>query len=270
MISSKTKIGLLVSIHVVAGLLLAWAARRNTGPTMQAVGLFALVFAEAGLIGFWGGLKSTRLVWRLPAVLVATLYLWAVCAVATLDASDHLALVIIALTVVPILVVLSGLRHSRRRLRLTDLAGASPVSEGFQFSISHLLLATAIVALVLGIGRGIRTINNRQSDIVVVAVFPPCFVMVELATLWAALGIGRPTPRLAVVVPTAFIVGAIPVFYVPGRADPSISELIVWPAIIGLQSIITACSLLVVRFCGYRLVRGDRNEVDPIPAPPGT
>jgi hypothetical protein len=144
--------------------------------------------------------------------------------------------------------------------------------------IRHLLLATAIVALVLGIGRGIRTISNRQSDIVVVvAVFPPCLVMVELATLWAALGIGRPIPRLAVVVPTAFVVGVIPVFYVPGLSNPSISELIIWPAIIGLQSIITAASLLVIRSCGWRLVRGAvadgkvaRVEIESPPTPPGS
>jgi len=258
MISSKTKISLLVAGHVVAGLLLAWAAEpaANGFPVAQ-LGLFALVFAEAGLIGFWGGLSAARSAWRLFAVLVATLYLWAIFAVAIRDPNDHLALFVIALTIVPVFVILSCLRHSRRQLRTVDLASLSTATEGFQFSIRHLMLATAIVALVLGIGRGIRTISNRQSDIVVVAVFPPCFVMVELATLWAAFGIGRPTPRLAVVVPTAFIVGAIPVFYAPGPSDPSIPKLLIWPTIVSLQAIITACSLLVIRSCGWRLVSGE-------------
>jgi hypothetical protein len=142
-------------------------------------------------------------------------------------------------------------------LRLADLASDSPASEGFQFSIRHLLLATAFVAVVLGIGRSVRTLSDTQSGVIAVAIFPPCFVMVELATLWAALGIGQPTPRLAVVVPTAFVVGAIPVFYVPSPFDQSLSELVIWPIVVGLQSIITAASLLIVRSCGWRLIRGD-------------
>jgi hypothetical protein len=165
MLSSKTKIGLLVAVHIVGGLLLAYAVYNRTDWRQPAeIGLFALIFAEAGLIGVWGGLSSTRLAWRLFAVLVGTLYLWAVFVVAIRGRSYHLALLVIALTVVPIIVVLSCLRHNRRRLRLVDLACAAPASEGFQFLIRHLLLATAIVALVLGIGRGIRTISNRQPN----------------------------------------------------------------------------------------------------------
>jgi len=275
--SSKLKIGLLVAGHLVGGLVLAWNAPPAAGAFPIALfGLFALVFAEAGLIGFWGGLSAIRLVLRLFAVLVATLYLWAVFVAAIPEGDIFAVLLFIALTVVPIVVVLSCLRHGRRRLRLVDVASAGPASEGFQFSIRHLLLATAIVAVVLGIGRGVRTISNTHSDIVALAIFPPCFIMVELATLWAALGIGRPTPRLAVVVPTAFVVGAIPVFYVPGPSDTDLSELTIWPAIVALQSIITAGSLLVVRSNGWRLVRATaadgkaaRNEIEPLPPPPG-
>jgi hypothetical protein len=261
MISSKTKIGLLVVVHVVAGLVLAWTAGTDASFPVALIGLWALAFAEAGLMGIWGALSTIRLVSRLCTVLFATLYLGALL-VLMVNGMDPLVFLIIALTVVPILVVLSCLRHSRRRLRLVDLASAGPAPEGFQFSIRHLLLATAIVAVVLGIGRGVRTISNGQSDLVFVAIFPPCFVMVELATLWAGLGIGRPLPRLAIVVPTAFVVGAIPVFYMPGSSD---HEIIGWPIIVGLQAMITACSLLVVRSCGWRLVSGEG-----ITAPPGS
>jgi hypothetical protein len=268
--SSKTKIGLLVAGHIVAGLLLVWFARHSTAAYPIALfGLFALVFAEAGLIGFWGGLSAIRLVFRLLAVLLATLYLWAVFVVALPEGKNPSAFLVIALTAVPILVVLVFLRHSRRRLRLAHLANKSPSSEGFQFSIRHLLLVTALVATVLGIGRGIRSNSGTQSDAVGVATFPPCFIMVQLATLWAALGIGRPIPRLAVVVPMALIVGAIPSFYLPRPTEVAILQLFIWPAIVGLQAIITAASLLVVRSCGWRLVSWGGGQGANLPTPLG-
>jgi len=255
--SSKLKIGLLVAGHLVGGLVLAWNAPPAAGAFPIALfGLFALVFAEAGLIGFWGGLSAIRLVLRLFAVLVATLYLWAVFVAAIPEGDIFAVLLFIALTVVPIVVVLSCLRHGRRRLRLVDVASAGPASEGFQFSIRHLLLATAIVAVVLGIGRGVRTISIAQSNMVAVATFPPCFIMVKLATLWAALGLGRPALRLAVVVPVAFVVGAIPAFYLPDVPGQETWRYFIWPIIVTIQAIITAASLLVVRSSGWRLVSG--------------
>jgi hypothetical protein len=207
------------------------------------------------------------LAWRLFAVVVATVYLWAVYVVVIWVGTNYfLILLLIALTVVPIIVVLSCLRNSRRRLRLVDLASTAPASEGIQFSIRHLLLATAIVAVVLGIGRGVRTITDTQwVNVVAVAIFPPCFIMVELATLWASLGIGRPIPRLAVVIPTAFVVGAVPAFYLPGPPTQESWQYFIWPAIVGLQALITAGSLLVVRSCGWRLVSStiDPQTTDP-------
>jgi len=276
--SSKLKIGLLVAVHVVAGLVLAWNANPLTFDlSVPFIGLLALVFAEAGLLGIWSGLSTTRFAWRFPAVVAVAVYLWAVFVVAVQPGDRLTVYAVIVLTAVPILVVLSCLRHGRRRLRLAHLANRFPASEGFQFSIRHLLLVTTFVAVVLGIGRGVRTISITQSNMVAVATFPPCFIMVELATLWAALGLGRPLPRLAVVVPTAFVVGAIPGFYLPGSG---ILELIIWPVVVGLQAIITACSLLVFRSCGWRLVRGtvggtnavadeERAGSEPLPTPPG-
>ena len=268
--SPKLKIGLLLAAHIVAGLVLAWTGiPAATAFPIALFGLFPLVFAEAGLIGFWGGLSAIRLVFRLFAVLAATLYLWAVFVVPIRGGDIYAVLPVIALTVVPIIVVLVVLRHSRRKLRLVDVASAGPASEGFQFSIRHLLLATAIVAVVLGIGRGVRTIGIAQSNMVAMATFPPCFIMVELATLWAALGLGRPLPRLAVVVPTAFVVGAVPVFYLPDLPGQETWRYFILPIIVTIQAIITAASLLVVRSCGWRLVSGP-DGIEPLPTPPGS
>jgi hypothetical protein len=210
--------------------------------------------------------------WRFVAVIAAIVYLWGL-PVMAISLGDKLSVfLIIALTTIPVLVVLIVLRHSHSRLslRLVHLKNGSPLADGFQFSIGNLLLATALVAVVLGIGRVVRTVADRQwESIVSVAIFPPCFILIELATLWAALGVRRPIPRLAVLVPTAFAVGAIAASYLPVPTARESWLFFIWPIIVAIQASITACSLLVIRSCGFRLVRGDCNAVDPIPAPPG-
>src|SRR5258708_39087489 len=112
-------------------------------------------------------------------------------------------------------VVLSGLWYSRRKLCLAHSIALSPTSERFQFSIRHLLLTTVVVALVLAIGRGVRAFTDTESNVFVVslAIVVPWIIMVDLASLWAALGIGQPMRRLAVVIPAAFVVGAISLYY---------------------------------------------------------
>jgi len=268
--SPKLKIGLLVSGHVVAGLVLARGTLRETALTpvfpsfpIAMFGLFALVFAEAGLIGIWGGLSSTRPLWRILATCAATGYIGGIQVTAMRITEKSILFLIIALTSSTILVVLSGLRLSRRKLRLANLVNEPMASEGFQFSLWHLFLATTAVAVLLAIGRGMPPISSpRAKDLLVSAIFPPCLIMVELATLWAALGIGRATSRLVVVVPTAFIVGMMPMFLV----DPaSGGRILLWSVIVGVQAIITACSLLVVRSCGWRLVSGAGGVADEQP-----
>jgi hypothetical protein len=58
----------------------------------------------------------------------------------------------------------------------------------------------------------------------------------------------------------AFVVGTIPIYYL-GKEDSS--SFVVWSVIFGLQAIITAASLLVVRSCGWRLVSGEGNTAPP-------
>jgi len=264
--SPKVKIGLLVAVHIVAGLLLVWARanglhtirRMIAGFPIHTVGLFALVFADTGLIGFWGGLSTARFKWRLPAVYVAAMHLAAVLQ------QKFSAFIMIALTSVSILVILSRLRNSRKRLRLAHLANESSLKEGFQFTIRQLLVITAVVAVVLAIGRGVRMITATQwGDALAVVIYTPCFILVELAMLWAALGIGSPTPRLAIVVPTSFAVGAVPAYYLEGVGHANWQRFVYWSTVVGLQAIITAASLLVVRTCGLRLVSGTGGQGEP-------
>jgi hypothetical protein len=181
----------------------------------------------------------------------------------------HLAVEMFFLVAFPsavILVVLSALMYGRRKLRLAHLAASPATVEGFHFSLSHLFLATTVVAVVLAIGRGAMSLaaanfaGNGLATMFVVAVTVPSLIIVELATVWGALGIGRPTLRLAIVLPTAFVLGLVPPFFQQTIMGSDWERFLGWSLVCGLQAIITAASLLVVRSCGWRLVRGTSGE----------
>lgn len=155
-----------------------------------------------------------------------------------------------------VFVPLAVLRHSRRQLNLAPYYDAQTNAEGLQFTIKHLI--TAAVAAVLGLGRAVQIVeneNNAPDMLLAVVVVCPCIVIVELAILWGTLGTGRPTLRLFVVLPTAFLLGAIPPYYLKETIQPDWLDFVGWSCLIGLQATITAGSLLVIRSCGYVLVR---------------
>ena len=250
MLSNKMKMSLLVAAHVVAGVVLTWANQKYTGAAKA-----ALVFADAGLVGVWGGLSSTRLTWRFLGVIAAILYLWAVLSFETFNL-DIVEYLMIAFSTVALVMVLIGLRYSRYELHLAHLPNELTSPNGFQFSIRHLLLTTALVAIVLGIGRGVQSISDQDPESVLVATIPLCVIMVELATLWATLGMGQSLFRLAGVVPLSFGIGTIPMFYVGVLEEANLRTMAQFSGIFGFQAIFSAASLLVVRSCGWRLVSG--------------
>ena len=252
--SPKLKIGLLVAGHFIGQLAFASSIYYD-GPHSLApiIGLFALVLAEAGLLGIWAALGTNQPAWRLLVVLAATAYLCALISAALkVDNLDKLvsAFLVVELPTTAIFLVLIGLQH---RLRFGQLASAS---EGFQFSIRQLLVATGIAAGLLALGRGLGHLPTNWHITVFFATVVPYVVAVELATLWGALGVGRPLPRLLVVLPMAFVVGTMPPFFLD-NPHPDRTDFIAWSSFMGLQATILAASLLVVRSCGWRLVRGD-------------
>lgn len=259
MLSSTQKIGLLLVAHFVGGLLLAWIVRLDPRDVTFGL-LFALISADLGLLATWGALSTVRFTWRIPAVLAATVYLRAVqnAAYGRIMSSFFQ----FVMTTVLILIVLSILRYGRRRLRLTRLTEDSPGREGFQFTIRHIMLATAVVAILLGLRQAIPGINMFLAFVVSTSFV----VAIKLAMLWATLGTGRPALRLFVTVPTAVAAGAVSVFYAGVPSSVGLRWLIV-PAIAGLQAILIAASLLVVRSCGWRLVSGGDVRAEPQPPP---
>lgn len=141
-----------------------------------------------------------------------------------------------------------------RLIRIANYLDA--MTEAFQFSIRHLFGLTGFVAALLAVGRAIRAVVTRDrgafiyegAAVVVVAVVAAAVV---LSSLWSALGSGRPVRRLPIALAVAAASGAVPAFYFD---LPPLAYLILMTVAV-LLSFITAASLLIVRRCGYRLVR---------------
>lgn len=259
----------LVACHLVAGFFLAvfW---RSLGEFVFVV-ILTLTVAQAALIGMWLGLGVARFDLRFAVALFGPPGL---CILVSLLVGQDIIMVLLipyglivyGLIVGPIASILGVLRNSRLKLRVVQLALAPPHSGRLRFGIRHVLLATALVAVVLGLGRAVRGSSNEHEVFGLFIVLAPGLMAVEFATLWAALAIGRPGFRLAIVLPAALMVGAIPVYYFAGprqeigAADPK--ALVVYSAFFVAQAFIIAASLLVVRSCGWRLVSGDYSQAE--------
>src|SRR5262249_46705061 len=148
------KISLLVAGHVVAGLFLAWLGYQGMWPDPVSVGVLGVIFAEAGLLGILGGFGTTQPFLRISVVFAATGYVCVLDEVAGVcwfaGAKTGKFLLVAALPTVGICLLLSGLRHGRGALHL---ARSIESQRRFRFSIRHLLMLTAGVAIVLGIPR---------------------------------------------------------------------------------------------------------------------
>ena len=269
----KLKIGLLVAGHFIGQLACASTIDFPPPSIPAFIGLFALVVSDAGLLGIWAALGYSRRSWRLVVVVASTAYLCTLISVAfKANDLDELIMVflVVALPTAAIFLVLTGFRFSRRRLQVGQLVLAA---EGFQFSIRQLLVATGIAAGLLALSRGLGhlpTTGPAWKITIFFAIVGPYFMLVELATLWGALGIGRPLPRLLVVLPTAFVVGTMPPFFLntPLKMYLDRTDFIAWSSFMGLQATILEVSLLVIRSCGWRLVRGTSGEGQPPPPGP--
>ena len=145
-------------------------------------------------------------------------------------------------------------------VRLLRVASSSDaLTEAFQFTIRQLFVLTALVAALLAAGRVIRAVVTRDRGVLMyesaaVVVVAIAAATIVLTSLWSALGSGRPARRLPIALAVAAASGVVPAFYFD---LPPLAYLIL-AGVAVLLSFITAESLLVVRRCGYRLVRKPR------------
>lgn len=269
MVAVDRRIKALLVVQVIALPLATALASNDWGPATAV--FFSLVFSEAGLLGLWAAFGKSRRWLRTLCTLVGLVCLSIAIPIAQVgrqwldDVRDLLiSLLVVALPALFAFCVLRRLQQ-KRGLRLVRSPPLQATSEGIQFSIKHLMAATAIVAAIISIRRGLQSLGyDDQSPLswldmtIIVTAIVPCLVLVELATFWAALGLSRPFPRLMVVVPSGFLVGIVPPFYSSSGMDSGLYAI--WSGITGFQVLLTAATLLVFRSCGWRMCRETSEE----------
>ena len=210
------------------------------------VPFIALAVCQALLLSFWGAASQASPWMRLAGLVSGAVYL------EVLVPSDFrrefvgTSTITIVVTTATLLVVRwLGVRFTRQ-----DDPGQSArhEPEGLRFSIRGLMIFTAVVALICA---GARALEGARSPFLFIPVWALCFVAVGLVSLWAMLGDADPLRRGPVVFILSPALGAFFAF------DENAHEA-VWIYILLIMLLYPAAllgSLLIVRSCGYRLVR---------------
>ncbi|MEX2559303.1 MAG: hypothetical protein WD403_05275 [Pirellulales bacterium] len=117
-----------------------------------------------------------------------------------------------------------------------------------QFSLAEMVLWTTIAALICGVPHYLE-LSGRELLIPLVA--SGCFAMIGLAGVWIALRHGPPGRRLAVASMLCWMVAMALASLVPGIGEATFT----FALLCELKLLLVAGSLMVLRVCGYRLVR---------------
>lgn len=239
-----------IALGIVAGVLAPIKLRNSYGlENLLIVPLFASALCQALLLSLWVATHWSAPRKRLVGLVLGAVYLEALFAPELRREFLGLATITAAVATASLLVV----RRLGVRLARTTAPGllARGEAEGLRFTIRGLMIFVAAVALLSAGARALREAGPGQFLLQMVT-WALCFVIVGLVALWAALGSGRPLRRSPVVYALTPTLG---VFFAVGvSADRAGWVFILY--IMMLYPALLLGSLLVVRSCGYRLVRG--------------
>ena len=208
------------------------------------VPLFASAFCQSFLLSLWGAASQAMLWKRLAGLVTGVLYLEALAG----DFRREFP----GIWTITITVTMGCLLVLRRFgvivKRQADLGQpARPEPKGPRFSIRGMMIVTAAVALLCAEARALQSFGVQRFLLNLVCAI--CFVAVGLVSLWAALGDARPLRRGPAVFVSSLVLGAflaVPA-HTAGRVYIHLIMVLYPTALMG--------SLLIVRSCGYRLVR---------------
>lgn len=218
------------------------------------VPLFASALGQAVLIAVWGVASPISPWMRMAGLVVGAAYLEALLIPGLKGEFLGIASVTIAVTTASLLVVRArGIVFTRGA---EEHQTRRPDAEGLRFSIRGLMAFNAAVALLSAGARALQTYQGRF--LLQAAVWALCFVAVGLVALWAALGEARPQRRGLVVFALSPVLGAF--FAYAADAHQAGWAYIILTML--LFSVNLLGSLLVVRSCGYRLVRRMETSLD--------
>ncbi len=280
--SDCARIRWLVAAHLVlaAAPLLGLLVPVSMGTLPLLWALIALPLGGLLTLSVWIGLGRTRLLWRAAVGMAASFYMsvWPFIQESVgmhdpagiaiyRNANDWIIGYLEAVVPFSILLFLFGglfmLIGLRFRLVMVKPDAAPPCRARLQFSMLHIMVVMSVVAIVLSLLRATRQARGSEStwDSLMMNAFMFVIFFVNTAcAAFAALGPGKVRRNIGLVVFVSILLGIA--LAVAMHQDETVWWLFVGSmslAIIPTATVLV--SLLVVRSCGYRLIRrGDTDE----------
>ena len=235
--------------HIVVGLtgafVVFWLTDRS--PTVWAFAFLGIVFGQTSLLGIWGGLGANPWWSRMVGVIVGTGYLFLLLGLGIDELNQRTFIVVVMATMFVMLILLS-VRCFGVRIVLDSLPVTSSVR--IQFSIRHLFILTFLVACLFTIGKSVQPYIFSGDLPFGLLLFITAAGIAGVLPVWFVLATRQPVPYSIGLVGVEAFAG-----YYAGRLDALNTESISMMILTSIEALVVVVSLLVVRFCGYRLVR---------------
>jgi hypothetical protein len=209
--------------------------------------LFASALCQAFLLSLWGTASPAKSWKRLAGLVAGAAYLEALLATKLRGDFLGIAAITIAVTTTTLFVMCWLAIRLTPQQEVGQSERAEP--EGLRFSIRDLMIFTAAVALLCAVARALQA-SPRQLFLLIL-VWVICFVAIGLVCLWAALGGAPPAQRSPAVFVLSPMLGIFFAFAVNAHSAGWIYILLTMV----LYPMALFGSLVIVRSCGYRLVR---------------
>ena len=237
----------LVVVHVAVGFVGALLMNSTGTRSDWARGVcVASWFVQASLLGIWLGLGKCPHITRVMSVPLGVIILYLYMGLASGDWSGEIVIVLgvsIAFVSTPLLLA--------RCFRIAIQVDSSPttLASHLRFSIRHLLILTLVVACAITLGRIVLQDNPQRHFMLGLMTYGTIFQMMGVVPVWLILATKQPVLYGLGLVTISACAGYTLGWMVdlPVRVQAMV--------ILATWSSVVVISLLVVRHCGYRLVR---------------
>ncbi len=260
------RLWLLLIAHVIIGSVVGvsvWACPQSSSyPSLRDTGLLTLldvVYCQSCLLAFWAALSDAALWKRLVGLICGTMYLDVLFLppLPTPEGVRFFFCEILALVFGILTVVVLFVRFRQLEIRRVTDQPTHEHRPSLQFSIPGLILLTLAVGLLIAAANVLRSLDLSRSEESYFVMLSVSFAVTGLASLWATLGLGWPVARNIAVLFMSPLLGLFVCY--AGGASGRVYLVFIMMTLCPTLGLLG--SLLVIRSCGYRLVKRDRNAV---------
>lgn len=250
---ARWRITCLVVGHVALGIAgICFSDIYRSGITLRVAAFVGLVSAQTSLLGIWGALGACSWWKRLIGVTTGTVGLDIVLETGLREPYfDLLIIVVVAIScvLVPLLIVRCF------RVVIHYDTSSAPAVDRIQFSIRHLMILTFVVACLVSLARMMQPIESRSDVFVGILQLVGLLGLVGVLAVWVLFATKWPILHGLGLVAVAAGAGC----WFGLRVFLDVETM---TTAVTVEAVSVVVSLLVVRSCGYRLVRlPSRHEV---------